>query len=65
MILEKLQALNPGKSQGPGGWHLYFLRELSEELSIPLSILFQKSLKESVVPADRLRVLCIILKYTK
>ena len=46
MILEKLQALNPSKSKGPDGWHPYFLRELSEEISKPLTILFQKSLKE-------------------
>ena len=64
MILEKLQALNPSKSQGPDGWHPYFLKELSEELSILLSILFQKSLKERVVPADWLRA-CITAIHKK
>ena len=58
MILEKLQVLNPSKSKGPDGWHPYFLRELSEELSESLSMLFQQYLKERVVPTDWLRV-CI------
>ena len=57
-ILEKLQALNPSKSKGPDGWHPCFLRELSEEISKPLTILFQKSLKERVVPTYWLRA-CI------
>ena len=61
MILEKLQALNPRKSQGPDGWHPYFLRELSEELSRPVSILFQK---ERVIPADWLRA-CITAIHKK
>ena len=42
----------------------YFLRELSEELSKPLFILFQKSLKESVVPMDWLSA-CITAIYKK
>ena len=58
MILEKLQAINPSKSKGTDGWHPYFLRELPEEISKSLTILFQKSLKEKVVPTDWLRA-CI------
>ena len=64
MIQDKLQELNPNKSQEPDGWHPYFLRELSEELSKPLFILFQKSLKESVVPMDWLSA-CITAIYKK
>ena len=64
MILEKFQALNPSKSQGPDGWHPYFFRKLPEELSRPLSILYQKSLKEGVVTADWSRP-CITAIYKK
>ena len=64
MKRDKLQELNPNKSQGPDGWHPYFLRELSEELSKPLFILFQKSSKESVVPMDWLSA-CITAIYKK
>ena len=64
MILEKLQALNPSKSKGPDGWHPYFLRELSEEISKPLTILFQKSLNERVVQTDWFRA-CINVIHKK
>ena len=64
MILEKLQQLNPNKSPGPDGWHPYFLRELAKELSKPLSILLQKSLKERAVAIDWLRA-CITAIHKK
>ena len=65
MILEKLQALHPSKSKGLDGWYPYFLREVSEELSKPLPMLFQKLLKERVVPTDWLRALVLLPYYTK
>ena len=65
MILEKLQALSPSKSKGPDGWHPYFLRELSEELSKHMSMLFQKSLKERVVPTDWLRTCITVIHKTE
>ena len=42
----KLNALNTNKSPGQDKWHPYFLKELSETICTPLSILFTKSLKE-------------------
>ena len=56
-VLVKLQQLNPNKSPGPDGWHPYYLRELANELSKPLSMLFKQSLVEMVVPKDWLRAL--------
>ena len=38
------------KSPWPEGWPLFCLRECAEELSISLSILFNKSLESSVLP---------------
>ena len=52
MVLYRLRHLNTGKSPGPDGWHPFFLRELAEELSLPLSIIFNKSIKESTVSVE-------------
>ena len=41
-----MKNLNPGKSPGHDKWHPHFLRELTNDICIPLSILFNKSLKE-------------------
>ena len=46
MVRQKLKNLNPGKSPGHDKWHPHFLRELANDICIPLSILFNKSLKE-------------------
>ena len=50
MVLCNLRSLNPGKSTGPDGWHPYFLSSLADILSTPLTILFNKSLCEGIVP---------------
>ena len=50
MVMEKLCSLNPGKSTGPDGWHPYFLYSLSDILCT-LKILFNKSLREGIVPS--------------
>ena len=42
----KLKTLNPNKSPGHDKWHPYFLSELADIICVPLSILFDKSLKE-------------------
>ena len=42
----KLKVLNPNKSPGHDKWHPYFLSELTDIICVPLSILFNKSLKE-------------------
>ena len=46
IVREKLKSLNPNKSPGHDNLHQYCLRELFDSISIPLSILFVKSLRE-------------------
>ena len=45
IVREKLKSLNPNKSPGQDNLHPYSLRELFDSISIPLSILFVKSLR--------------------
>ena len=45
-VKEKLDKLDPNKSPGHDRWHPFFLKNLADSLCIPLSILFNKSLKE-------------------
>ena len=52
MVSEKMQGLNPGKSPGPDGWHPFPLKKLCDMIKVPLAILFQKSLREGVVPSQ-------------
>ena len=47
LVRTKLNARNPNKSPGQDKWHPYFLKELSETICTPLSILFTKSLRGS------------------
>ncbi|KAL8587806.1 hypothetical protein ACOMHN_021024 [Nucella lapillus] len=47
---DKLKKLNPTKSEGPDGLHPRILKELAHELSYPLKILFDKSIKENKIP---------------
>ena len=51
-ILEKLNKLNKGKAQGPDKVPPQVFMELSRELSVPLSILFNKSLEEGKIPSE-------------
>ena len=48
----KLEGLNPGKACGPDNIHPRTLRELSAELTLPITIIFKKCLAECVVPGD-------------
>ena len=48
----KLNKLNVNKASGVDGIHPSLLREFSEQLSDPLSILFRGTLDEGVVPTD-------------
>ena len=64
MVMEKLNSLNPGKSTGPDGWHPYFLYSLSDILCTPLTILFNKSLREGIVPPQWLEA-CITAIHKK
>ena len=51
-IKKKLDNLNPYKSPGPDELHPRILKELSNELSLPLSLIFSKSFSEGELPQD-------------
>ena len=51
-IKKKLDNLNPYKSPGPDELHPRILIELSNELSLPLSLIFSKSFSEGELPQD-------------
>ena len=50
VVLEKLLKLNTSKSPGPDSIHPRILKELSHEITIPLQIIFKKSLEEGKLP---------------
>ena len=52
MVLKKLKKLDPNKSPGPDKFHPKVVKELAQNLAMPLSIVFNKSLTEGVVPVD-------------
>ena len=64
MVQVKIQEMKPGKSPGPDGWHPVFLKNVADLISQPLSILFQKSLIKSIVPAQWLKA-CITAIHKK
>ena len=64
MVMEKLCSLNPGKSTGPDRWHPYFLYSRSDILCTPLKIVFNKSLREGIVPSQGLEA-CITAIHKK
>ena len=49
-IAKKLKSLNISKSPGPDNVHPRVLKELAEELAIPLKLLLDKTLKERKIP---------------
>ena len=49
-VYKRLKALDPTKSQGPDEIHPRVLRELARELSVPLSHIFNTSLRTGKVP---------------
>ena len=51
-ICKLLKKINSNKSPGPDGFHPQLLKELAEEISEPLSNIFQKSLSEGTLPTD-------------
>ena len=51
-VNNKLKKLNPAKAMGPDKIPSIVLKELSEELSLPLSIIFNKSLHSGIVPSE-------------
>ena len=52
MVATKLRELNTEKSPGPDKWHPIFLKKIADLISSPLSIIFQKSLNEGIVPSQ-------------
>ena len=51
-VEKKLKELNPAKAQGPDGIPPKVLKELSKEIAIPLSLIFNKSLELGKIPDD-------------
>ena len=50
IVAKKLKKLKVNKSAGPDGIHPRILKETAEAISLPLSIIYNKSLKEGKVP---------------
>ena len=63
----KITRKSQGKSQGPDDVPLRVLCELRKELPAPLSILFNKSLEDGIIPTERksATVVAIFKKGTK
>jgi len=51
-VLKLLQGLNPTKASGPDNLSPRVLKKLSLQIAEPLTILFQRSLSDGVVPSD-------------
>ena len=51
--MDRLEEQTPGKSAGPDGIHSRVVVETQEQLVRPLTIIFNKSLSEGVVPDSR------------
>ena len=51
-VLKKLKALDSSKSPGPDGLHAKVLTELADELAGPLTIIFNKSIQEGLLPTE-------------
>ncbi|KFW84157.1 hypothetical protein N305_14407, partial [Manacus vitellinus] len=51
-VSDLLSRLDPHKSMGPDGIHPRVMRELAEELTKPLSIIYQQSWLTGEVPDD-------------
>ena len=52
MIAKKLGELYINKSCGPDQMHPHLLKEMANELSVPLSIIMNKSLRNKTLPKD-------------
>ena len=44
--------LQSGKSAGPDGWPIQLIKSVGELISVPLSIIFNKSFVDSILPQD-------------
>ena len=52
IVFEKLVSLKTGKSPGPDGWPAEVFKQCANQLRVPLSILFTKSLESGSLPED-------------
>lgn len=52
VVLKHLKSLNTSKACGPDDCHPFFLKQCSEELYKPLSVIFQKSIESGLLPQD-------------
>ena len=51
-VLKRLHKLKPAKSPGPDGLHPRVLKEAADIITKPLTTIFNKSMKEGMVPDD-------------
>ena len=51
-VAREIRLLKKNKAPGEDGLGSTFIKELEEEIAEPLTILFEKSIKEGVVPVD-------------
>ena len=52
VVFDKLMALQNNKSPGPDRWPITIIKSVNEFISVPLSILFNKSLNSGTLPPD-------------
>ena len=66
-VLKQLKSLNVSKSCGPDNCHPFFLKECAEEIYLPLTDIFHKSLSSGVIPDDwkKANITCIFKKGNK
>ena len=66
-VLKQLKTLNSSKSCGPDECHPYFLKECADEIYLPLTDIFHKTLASGEVPEDwRIaNITCIFKKGNK
>ena len=52
-VLVKIMKLKVGSAPGPDGISVKFLQTFCDEISVPLSLIFNLSMGEGLVPSDR------------
>ena len=52
LVSEKLNHIKPNKAGGVDGFGLSLFKGIAESICLPLSIIFRRSLEDSVVPDD-------------
>ena len=52
MVWTEINKLKSEKSAGPDGWPIQVLKQCSQQISLPLSILFNKSFQSGHLPCD-------------